>query len=375
MVTPPLLSAEIDKVFPSGARVRAAMEIPANAAVTILFGASGSGKTTALRVIAGLEQVTQGSVVFRGRVWSESRRGIWLPPQQRSIGYLFQEYALFPHLKVRDNIAFGVQGGKMERNARTERLAATLRVAELLDRWPAELSGGQQQRVALARALAREPELLLLDEPLSALDPDTRSHVRGELARTLRELGVPAIVVTHDWVDALSWGDYLIVMSRDGALQAGTPEEVFTRPSHPEVASAVGMETIASGSVVSRKDGVIHLRVGPAEIHAADPGDGESSYFVCIRSENVILETGRPAATSARNRLDGRVVDIVPFGALFKVTVDAGFMLSSLVTREAISDMDLRRGAAVAAVFKASAAHLIPQQGAGTQGSPPNRMF
>jgi molybdate transport system ATP-binding protein len=361
MVTPALLVADIDKTFPSGARVRAHVEAPAAAGVTILFGASGSGKTTVLRCIAGLEQMTAGRIVFRNQTWVDSEKSVFVPPQSRSIGYLFQEYALFPHLRVRDNIAFGIQRlSSAQRNDRTQRVAEMLRVADLLERWPAELSGGQQQRVALARALAREPELLLLDEPLSALDPDTRAHVRGEMARTLGTLGIPAIVVTHDWVDALSWGDHLIVMSRDGALQAGKPEDVFTKPTHPEVAAAVGIETIVAGTVIERRDGLLLLRVGAAEIHAADPGDNESTYFVCIRPENVILEKGRSGATSARNRLEGRVVEIAPLGAVFRVTINAGFTLDSLVTREAIADMSLVRGAAVSAVFKASAVHLIP---------------
>jgi molybdate transport system ATP-binding protein len=364
MVTaPPTLVADIDQTYPSGARVRALIEAPVNAAVTILFGSSGSGKTTALRVIAGLERVSAGRVVFRNQVWSDFERGIFVPPQLRSVGYLFQEYALFPHLRVQDNIGFGIQGlSRPERAARVERVSRAFGVDDLLGRWPSELSGGQQQRVALARALAREPQLLLLDEPLAALDPGTRDQVRAELARTLRSLGVPAIVVTHDWVDALSWGDHLVVMSRAGTLQSGAPEEVFTRPANPEVAAAVGVETIVAGQAVARRDGMVVLRVGAAEIHAVDPADGATAYFVCIRPENVILEKGRAVATSARNRLEGRIAGVAPLGGLFKVTVDAGFALDALVTREAIADMGLALGASVSAVFKASAVHLIPHE-------------
>jgi molybdate transport system ATP-binding protein len=362
----PLLAVDFDKTFASGARVRAAFEIPAAAPVSILFGPSGSGKTTALRAIAGLERPTAGRIVFRGRVWTDTAERIELAPQGRAIGYLFQDYALFPHLKVRDNLSFGLHHlPKPQREERIVRAASTLGIDDLLDRWPSQISGGQQQRVALARALVREPELLLLDEPLSALDPATRGRVRGELAKTLRTLAVPAVVVTHDWEDALSWGDHLIVMSRDGVLQVGAPEEVFTKPAHPEVAAAVGIETIIAAEPVAaadRHDGAVRLRVGTAEIYAADPADGSASYFVCIRPENVILESGRSGATSARNRLEGRIAEIAPSGALFKVTLDAGFRLASLVTRDAIADLRLAPGVPVSAVFKASAVHLIPHR-------------
>ena len=183
-----LLIADIDKKYDGGPHIQASLRIPQGTSTTILFGPSGSGKTTVLRCIAGLEELTAGRIVFDGDDWTR------VPPQKRPIGYLFQEYALFPHLRVRDNIGYGVR-----RNPGVvERVAAKLKVHDLLDRRPSELSGGQQQRVALARVLAREPRLLLLDEPLSALDAATRDHVRAELAHLLRGLEIPAVVVTHD---------------------------------------------------------------------------------------------------------------------------------------------------------------------------------
>src|SRR5437588_6193795 len=141
-----------------------------------------------------------------------------------------------------------------------------LKVDDLLDRWPSELSGGQQQRVALARVLARKPRLLLLDEPLSALDEATRDHVRSELVQVLRTLGIPAIVVTHDWVDALTLGDQMLVMSGGVVLQTGPPHEVFTRPEHREVAAAVGVETVVPGHVEYREGGLAVLRVGSGRL-------------------------------------------------------------------------------------------------------------
>ena len=349
-----LLSAHIEKQFESGVRVSASIEIPDDALVTILFGPSGAGKTTVLRAIAGLEHAAAANIEFRGQSWTN------LPPQRRPIGYVFQDYALFPHLNVRDNIAFGLRRSA-DKEAHIQRVAATAQVTDVLHRRPRELSGGQQQRVAIARAIAREPELLLLDEPLSALDAATRDQVRGELSRFLRALGIPAIVVTHDWEDALSWGDYLIVMKQGKVLQVGAPQDVFTRPEDPDVAGVVGVETVTPARLKQRQAGIAVLEVGAAELYAADPGDQASDYLVCIRGENVILEKGAPGQSSARNHLQGRVAEITPLGALFRVTLDVGFNLVALVTRQAIDDMELSKGVSVFAVFKASAVHLIPR--------------
>jgi molybdate transport system ATP-binding protein len=287
-------------------------------------------------------------------------RRIHLPPQQRSVGYLFQDYALFPHLNVRDNIGFGISNtSKTDWNRDVQEVAERMHISGLLDRRPSELSGGEQQRVALARAVACGPELLLLDEPLSALDGPTRDRVREELANLLKTLRLPAIVVTHDWIDALRLGDSLVVMSGGTVLQTGTPQDVFARPQHTDVAAAVGMETVAAGSVISRSDGSVTLRVGSAELIAADPQDNLMDYFVCIRGENVTLETGRAGQSSARNHIPGVVREIAPAGSLWKVTVDVGCEVVALVTRQAVEDLSLTRGTHVYAAFKASAVHLI----------------
>ena len=344
-----LLTADIERKFQGGAGVQANLRVPDNALITILFGPSGSGKTTVLRCISGLEKLNAGKILFREHDWTK------LPPQRRPVGFLFQDYALFPHLRVRENIAYGARG----RTEIVDRVAAMLKVSDVLDRNPRELSGGQQQRVALARVLAREPKLLLLDEPLSALDAATRDHVRSELAQLLRLLRIPAIVVTHDWVDALTLGDWMIVMTGGRILQTGPPQEVFTRPQHREVAAAVGVETVAAGRLLTRAGGVALLEVGSAQLAAADPGTDKSDFYVCIRSEDVTLEKGRAQQSSARNHLRGTILALVPVGVLTRVIVDVGFELVALVTRQASEDLQLAVGADVFAVFKASAVHLI----------------
>src|SRR5262249_41386668 len=293
---------------------------------------------------------SSGRVVFNGEDWTNER------PQLRPIGYLFQDYALFPHLRVRDNIGYAVKNSA----STIDQIAETLRVRELLDRWPSELSGGQQQRVAVARPLARKPRLLLLDEPMSALDAATRDHVRAELARVIRSIGIPTIVVTHDWVDALTLGDQMLVMSGGRVLQTGPPEEIFTRPQHREVATAVGVETVVAGRIQRREAGIAVLQVGSGQLAAADPGGAGVDFYVCIRGDDVTLEKGRAEQSSARNHLRGTVAEIAAAGILTKVIVDVGFQLVALVTRQAVGDLELTKGAEVFAVLKASAVHLIP---------------
>ncbi|PYS02474.1 MAG: Fe3+/spermidine/putrescine ABC transporter ATP-binding protein [Acidobacteria bacterium] len=345
-----LLIADIEKRFKGRLSVEASVRIPHGPSTTILFGPSGAGKTTVLRCIAGLEKLTAGRIIFNGQDWTN------MPPHKRPIGYLFQDYALFPHLRVSENIGYA---GKQSRES-IKSIASMLKVDDVLDHWPSELSGGQQQRVALARVLAREPRLLLLDEPLSALDAATRDHVRAELAQVLRNLGIPAIVVSHDWVDALTLGDQMLVMSGGRVLQVGAPPEVFKRPQHPEVASAVGVETVVTGRIRRREAGVALLDIGSTQLVAADPGGDALDFYVCIRGEDVTLEKGRAEQSSARNHLRGTVSQISVAGVLTKVTIDAGFELVALVTRQATADLELSTGTEIFAVFKASAVHLIP---------------
>ena len=350
-----LLIADIEKQFESGLRVEAGLRIPAGSSTTILFGPSGAGKTTILRCIAGLEKLSGGRIVFDGQDWAN------VPPQRRPIGYLFQDYALFPHLRVSDNIGYAAR----QSPETIKQVASMMKVDDVLDRWPSQLSGGQQQRVALARVLARKPRLLLLDEPLSALDAATRDHVRSELAQLFRTLAIPVIVVTHDWVDALALGDQMLLMSGGRVLQTGPPQEIFIRPQHPEVALAVGVENLLTGKLRRREQGIAVLEVGSTQLFAADPGSEETEFYVSIRAEDVTIEKGRAEHSSARNHLRGTVSEIVLAGVLVKVTIDVGFPLVALVTRQAAADLELSKGAEIFAVFKASAVHLISREARG----------
>ena len=260
------LSADFEKQYAGGMTIRASFVLAVDPPVTsILFGPSGAGKTTILRCIAGLEPITSGTIHFGDEVWSDAGTRRSVPPQRRSLGYLFQDHALFPHLTVRDNVAFGLGGlDRTERNRHVEEACEKLGVEALLERRPDQLSGGQGQRVALARVLVRRPGLLLLDEPFAALDAATRDEVRGYLSGFLRRLEIPALVVTHDWVDALALGDEMIVLDRGthppdwnaapgadspGGQGSGCAGRGRDRGRRPSRGSKLGNGSIASGLV------------------------------------------------------------------------------------------------------------------------------
>ena len=219
--------------------------------VVALFGPSGAGKSLTLNCLAGLVCPDVGRIVVNGRLFDDVARGVHLPPQARRLGYVFQGYALFPHLTVAENVGFGLRDRpRAERRARTAQILGRLGIAELADRRPGELSGGQQQRVALGRALAPDPEVLLLDEPLSALDPPLRQQLRGELAGLLREWGKAVVLVTHDLGEAYQLGDRLVVYERGRAVQAAPKEEVLARPASETVARLMGVRNLVRGTLV-----------------------------------------------------------------------------------------------------------------------------
>jgi molybdate transport system ATP-binding protein len=337
-------------------------EVPSEG-VTVFFGPSGAGKTTMLRAIAGLEPLDAGFISYQDRQWNEGPR-VLVPARDRNIGYLFQDHALFPHLSVRANVAYGLP--RMTRTAREEHVSRALTVTNaegLQDRRIVELSGGEAQRVALARALARNPALLLLDEPLSALDTPTRLALRTELRRVFQHERIPAIVVTHDRAEALALGDRVFVVVDGSVRQTGTPAEVFDRPADPTVARVLGMETAAFGRVTSVSAGVVDVDLAGTTVRASTtdepvtPGD---DVLVCIRAEDVALGIGDDAMrTSQRNQIPGRIRALHADGPLIRVDLDCGFGLTAYITRPALQDLDLHVGAMVTAMFKSQAVHLI----------------
>lgn len=357
------LAVSVRRRFPGGGGIEVAFEERlAPGGVLVLFGPSGSGKTTLLRALAGLDRPDSGSISFGDQTWLDVAAGVFVPPQRRRAGFLFQDFALFPHLTVAANVAYGLGGlARGERNDRTREVARLLRIEGLLDRRPVGLSGGERQRVALARALAPRPRLLLLDEPLSALDAPTREALRGELRALLHQLGIPSILVTHDRVEALALGDRMAVLV-DGAIrQAGPVDQVFGSPVDAAVACVVGTENVLPVRVGARDAGLVLVEAGTVRLVAVDPGGLPAEALACVRAEEVLLEGVGGAVTSARNHLPGTVSSLVPEGPLVRVTVDCGIRLVALVTRSGAGQLGLTVGAPVVALVKAQAVRLVPR--------------
>ena len=357
------LTVDCRKIFPGRFTAAAQLTLPLDPpCVLILFGPSGSGKTTLLRCLAGLEWPEEGRIQFGSTTWVDAVSNIRLSPQARRIGYMPQDYALFPTHTVAGNIEYGLSDLPTEaRRERVRELIALLQLQGLEQAKPAQLSGGQQQRAALARAIARQPQLLLLDEPLSALDAPTRAKLCSELRMLLKQLAIPAVVVTHDWAEALTLGDIIAVMNAGQVLQVGSPQEVFSRPVNAEVAKIVGIETVLQGQVIANDNGLATVSVNGTTLKGLGADVIDSAVYVCIRAEDILLEQAGSGIISARNHLPGLVTEMLPQGVLVTVTVDCGFPLKVVITRGASEEFGLEKGSVVMAAIKAGAVHLVPR--------------
>jgi molybdate transport system ATP-binding protein len=358
------LSLRFRKAFPKGALIDADLQVVLDPPlVTVLFGPSGAGKTTILRALAGLERSASCVLHFGKETWVDDENGVFLPPQRRRIGFLFQDYALFSHLTVTENIRYGLGGlSAHEQQRRVGKLLERFQLQDFAARFPGQLSGGQQQRVALARTLAPQPRMLLLDEPLSALDGPTREMLRGELRHLLSSLKIPVLLVTHDRVEALALGDQVAIVNEGRIVQDGSIEEVFRRPLTPAIAKIVAVETVQLARVLNADEGLVTVGLGEARLiaAAAEFPSGVTQAFVCIRAENVLLVKGAEVmAASARNRLPGIVKSLTHEGAICRIEIDCGFSLRALLTRQACEELALQQNDRVLAMIKATNVHLI----------------
>ena len=300
-----------------------------------LVGPSGAGKTSVLRVVAGL---APGRVAFDGEDWTH------LPPERRRVGFVFQDYALFPHLTVRGNVAYGGRVGD---------LLERLRIAHLADAKPRDLSGGERQRVALARALARDPAVLLLDEPLAALDAHTKSQVRHELAELLRELRLPTLLVTHDYEDAAALADEVGVLVDGKLRQLGPPSELVARPQDAFVASFTGANLLHG--MAQRSDGLTEVTLQSGEhVWSTDEADGDVG--VVVYPWDVSLARAH-ADDSALNVVRSEVGSLVEVANRVRVRVGP---LTAEVTAASAERLELARGGIVYATFKATGTRLVP---------------
>lgn len=318
----------------------------------VILGPTAAGKTLILETAAGFYFPSKGCILLNGKDVT------YVPPEKRNIGFVYQDYSLFPHMNAKDNIAFGLKMRKFPRReieVKVRDIMDSMGISHLRNRLPSTLSGGEQQRVALARALVIEPDILLLDEPLSALDPRTRESLREELKRVHVNRGTTTIHVTHNQGEALALADRIGVIMDGEVVQVDTPHKIFNEPVSEDMATFVGVENVVKGKIMSNDDDMAIVDVGDYKIRAlSNLKEGEVNVF--IRPENIVLSKVE-LESSARNSINGKITKITQFGVIFRIFMDNN--LSALVTKQAIEELRLEVGKKVYASFKATAIHLI----------------
>jgi len=340
--------------------------------ITILFGASGAGKTTLLDCVAGLKMPESGQLSVSGRVIFDSEKRICLPATHRKVGYVFQDLALFPHLKVESNVAYGLADiPTAERAQRVARMLDAMGISPLAHRHPVQLSGGERQRVALARALVTDPSILLLDEPLAALDLPVRMKIADDLRRSIQSLPIPVIYVTHSRDEVFMLGENLLVMERGAITAQGTPHEVLSAPRGETVAQLAGFENIFDAQVTSIHEdrGTMTCRVGSARFESAQVeletplvrAKAGESLRVGISAGDVLLATFAPAGLSARNILPGQLLSLSQRDAIIVARVDCGVEMSVHLTLGARDSLALAPGREVWVIVKTHSCHLLAQ--------------
>jgi molybdopterin-binding protein len=334
------------------------LEVP-RGGYALIIGPTGSGKTTLLEAVAGHAPLRAGRVIMH----EDDVTG--LPPERRGLGFVYQQYHLFPHLSVRENIAYGISGKRGAANGRpagrVDELADMLAIKPLLDRPVRGLSGGEQQRVALARALAPKPSILLLDEPFAAVDPATRQVLRRELRQLHEREGITTLQVTHDFDEALRLGDVVAVLSEGRIAQSGTPEQVFRYPNSAFVARFVGTGNVIAGVVERAEAGTASPfpgRFRGENLSLDVVAEREGPIHAVIRPEDIVLSlTQHP--DSARNHMRGVVSRLERIGPVTLVHLDVGRPLIASITTASAGDMGLTVGAVVVLSFKATAILLV----------------
>jgi molybdate transport system ATP-binding protein len=333
--------------------------------ITILFGRSGSGKTTLLNCIAGLGRPDAGRIALDSHVLFDADAKIDLPPARRAVGFLFQDLALFPHLTAAQNVEYGL--AKLPTKARRERAAAILdamRVGNLAARKPAEISGGEKQRVALARSLVTDPALLLLDEPLAALDAITKSSIMEDLRAWNVAHGIPIIYVTHSLEEAFAVGEAVVVLEAGKIIARGNPLEVLDAPRQEIIAQLAGFENLFDATVTALHEdrGTMTCALADSALELEVPltyTPPRAQLRVAIRAGDVMLAKERPHDISARNVFAGTITAIRIKGHSAIATVDAGRSFTVQLTLGAREDLRLQPGAEVWLVIKTYSCHLV----------------
>ncbi len=361
------ISAQIRKEFraPGSPRFVLDVALEASSGITILFGASGAGKTTLLDCLAGLTRPAQGRIILGGTVLFDSANATSLPPQRRQIAYVFQTLALFPHLSVGENVGYGLNHlAPAERRNRTLEILESFRVADLLQRKPGEISGGERQRVALARSLVTSPRLLLLDEPLSALDAAVKSALIADLREWNAARRIPILYVTHSREEVFALGERVIALEDGRVIAQGTPHEILEAPRRERLAQLAGFENLFDARILELHETqgtmLASLEGGPAELEVplahAKPGD---PVRLAIRAGDILLATELPRGLSARNILPGKLVALETHGTIASATVDCGARFTAHVTPGACRALGLTPGQPVWLIVKTHSCHLV----------------
>ena len=319
----------------------------------IILGPTGAGKTILLESIAGLYPIKSGEIWLRGKEVTG------VEPENRKISIVYQDHVLFPHLSVKDNIVFGLKMNKATPDEQKDRLnwvAELLGIRNLLHRRPDTLSGGEKQKVALGRAIVTQPELLLVDEPLSALDPETRESVQQELRQLHRALGITVLHVTHDFEEAIALGNRIAVIGEGRLMQVGVPEQIFRHPNSEFVARFAMTRNIFLGRAERKPNGDTTFQVNGTEFIIAADVDG--TRHASIRPEDILISS-EPIHSSARNCFPGTITRVLDKGSTLYVTVSIPPELSCLVTRHSFQELELKEGKRVYITFKATSIHIF----------------
>ena len=317
------------------------------------MGPTGAGKTLLLELIAGFYKPDEGQINIRGE------NVTWMDPEDRKVGFVYQDYSLFPHLTVEENIKYGLEVNDFSEDdieKKTEDIVDLLGIGHLTDRYPNTLSGGEQQKTALARGLVLDPDVLLLDEPISALDMPSQENMREELARIHRKMGITTLHVTHSREEASWLADRIGLMRGGEIIQVGTPEDIFRRPNSEFVASFVGVENVFEGKGVC-DDGICKVDMGDGVVIEA-VSDKEGGVKACIRPDEILVSK-KPVRSSGRNTLKGEIKEVINLESTVRLVVDAGKEFTALVTKKSLKEMGIGVGDDVCLTFKASSVHVM----------------
>ncbi len=332
--------------------------------ITIIFGPSGAGKTTLLDCVAGLATPDSGRIAIGDRILFDQASGTNVPVQSRNAGYVFQDLALFPHLTVGKNVEYGLSGPKEERRKKSDTILESFRIANLRDRKPKDISGGERQRVALARALITNPCVLLLDEPMAALDAATKSKIIDDLRAWNALHNIPILYITHNREEVFALGDRVLLLKNGRIIADGTPHVVMTAPRQESMAQLVGFENIFHATVAALHEerGTMICRIADGNVQLETPllrAETGSKLLVGIRAGDILLATVHPVGLSARNVIPGRVHSLLQRDVIVVVRVNCGVDMEVHLTLAARDSLELQAGREVWLIVKTHSCHLM----------------